>query len=72
MTAKEFIRACYLNAEPSVDVEDESVKKIDCTKHTLKESVYENLVNEYAGDDHNKRVDCAMWCLCSGPQLVAG
>lgn len=70
MTAHEFIRACYLNAEPSVDL-DKTNEPVDCTKHTLKESLWNKIVNEYAGDDHNKLTDAAMWCLCSGPQLVA-
>ena len=38
MTAHEFIRACYLNAEPSVDL-DKTNEPVDCTKHTLKESL---------------------------------
>lgn len=71
MTAHEFIRACYLNAEPSVDL-DTVNDPVDCRKHTLKESVWQNLVDEYAGDNYGKRVDAAMWCLNSGPQLVAG
>lgn len=70
MTGHEFIKMCYLLAEPSVDI-DETAVPIDCTKHTLKESVWERIVNAYAGDDHNKSVDAAMWCLNSGPQLVA-
>lgn len=71
MTAHEFIRACYLNAEPSVDL-DSVNEPVDCRNHTLKESVWERLVKEFAGDDYNRSVDAAMWCLCSGPQLVAG
>lgn len=69
MDAKEFIRLCYLLSEPSVDL-DKTTEKVDCSKHTLKCSVWDAILRAYAGDDKAKRTDAAMWCVCSGPQLV--
>lgn len=67
MNANEFIREVYLASEPSVDLT--MAESIDCTKHRLSVEKYEELLAEFAGDDADLKMQCNMWCLCSGPQL---
>ena len=70
MDAKSFIRECYLRSVPSVDLEKEK-GTVDCAKHTLLTSVWEEILNKYAKTD-NEKFSASMWCVCSGPHLVNG
>lgn len=71
----DFVRACYLNSEPSVDL-TATEETVDCTKHKLLMSKYQELVKELADALEDKvsysdvNVACNMWMLESGPQLV--
>lgn len=70
--AKEFCRAIYLHAEPSVDLETIETT-IDCRDYRLKISECEKVYEEYGvkqGTD--LYIQCNMWLLNSGPQLVEG
>lgn len=76
----EFFRACYLKAEPSVDLDKvTSDNPINCSDYKLKMSVYESILHEMGVTDENgKPVDpnsdillgCNMWMLDMGPSLV--
>lgn len=71
MTFGDFVRECYLQSTPSIDLKE--VKEGEFVKsweHKLAASVYEKLVTEFAGDDKDKIIACALWCLNSGPSLV--
>lgn len=70
MNAKEFVRECYLSSVPSIDIEA-TTEIIDCTKHTLLTSVWEQILAKYAKTE-NEKVSASMWCVCSGPHLVEG
>ena len=73
----DFVRACYLNSEPSVDL-TATEEQVDCCHHKLALSVYKKLVDELksalCGKVNEQDVDlaCNMWALQSGPQLVEG
>lgn len=63
-----FIREVYLRSTPSVDLELVT-EKVDCTKHTIKVSVYDELLAEYC-ENADERFAANMFMLRSGPQLV--
>ena len=65
-----FVREVYLRSVPSVDLELVT-EKVDCTKHTILMSVYDQLLNEYCEND-DERMSANMFMLMSGPQLVEG
>ena len=67
-----FIREVYLRSEPSVDLDlVTEPKSVDCTKHTIKMSVYNALIDEFC-ESEKERGYAAMFMLMSGPQLVEG
>lgn len=63
-----FIREVYLRSVPSVDL-NTVVDQVDCCKHTIKMSVYDQLLNEFCEND-DERFAANMFMLQSGPQLV--
>lgn len=63
-----FVREVYLRSVPSVDLET-VVGQVDCCKHTLKMSVYDEIVEEFCESEGDK-VSANMFMLMSGPQLV--
>ncbi len=65
-----FIREVYLRSTPSVDLELVE-EKVDCTKHTIPMSVYDELLAEYC-ENADERFAANMFMLASGPQLVEG
>ena len=65
-----FIREVYLRSTPSVDL-DLVTEQVDCTKHTIPVSVYDQLLAEYCEND-DERFAVNMFMLRSGPQLVEG
>ena len=65
-----FIREVYLRSTPSVDLELVT-EKVDCTKHTIKISVYDELLAEYC-ENADERFAANMFMLRSGPQLIDG
>lgn len=73
----DFVRACYLNSEPSVDL-TATEEPVDCCKHKLALGVYKKLVEELKSalygkvNEQDVDVACNMWALQSGPQLVNG
>lgn len=73
----EFVRACYLNSEPSVDL-TATEEPVDCCEHTLTLSAYKKLVEELKTalcgkvNEQDVNLACNMWVLQSGPQLVEG
>ena len=73
----DFVRACYLNSEPSVDL-NATEEQVDCCQHKLALSVYKKLVEELKTalrgkvNEQDVNVACNMWALQSGPQLVKG
>lgn len=73
----DFVRACYLNSEPSVDL-TATEEPVDCCKHKLSKSVFTRLVDELKTalcgkvNEQDVNMACAMWVLQSGPQLVEG
>ena len=73
MTFGEFVRECYIQSTPSVDLnalgENEKVK---CSEHKLLTSKYEKLLKEFASEDSEKILGCNMWMLQSGPTLMEG
>lgn len=69
MTVKEFIRAVYKAATPSVDLETYEGEPINPCKHTIKMSDYDRILNEMPDD---MRLSCNIWCLNCGPQLIEG
>ena len=64
---QEFVQAVYAASEPSVDFFN--AEKIIPWEHKLKISVYEELLNEFCGDDTDLRLGCNMFMLNQGPQL---
>ena len=65
-----FVREVYLRSVPSVDLELVT-EQVDCCKHTILMSVYDQLLNEYCENDE-ERMSANMFMLMSGPQLVEG
>lgn len=64
-----FIRECYLKSTPSVDLyEVTKDNPVDCCKHTLKMSDYNDILKEYC-KTNDEEYACNMWMLQSGPQL---
>lgn len=63
-----FVREVYLRSTPSVDL-DLVTEKVDCCKHTILMSVYDQLLNEFCENDE-ERMSANMFMLMSGPQLV--
>lgn len=65
-----FIREVYLRSTPSVDLDLLAEgEQVDCTKHTLKCSEYDKLLDEFC-ENKDERFACNMFMLRSGPQLV--
>lgn len=76
-TFNDFVRECYLQSEPSVDINEVTEDNpIDCCKHKLRRGIYEKLMDKLTEALRGKhkpsvpRSACNMWCLSSGPQLV--
>lgn len=67
MTGQEFVQVIYAASEPSIDFMN--AEKVIPWEHKLKMSVYEELLNEFAGDDRDKRFSANMFMLDKGPQL---
>ena len=65
-----FVREVYLRSTPSVDLELVT-EQVDCTKHTIPMSVYDQLLEEYCEND-DERMSANMFMLMSGPQLIQG
>ena len=65
--AKEFVREVFLASEPSVDVE--KAEKVNCTEHKLSSAKWEELLNEFCGDNNDLQFQCSMWCLIQGPSI---
>ena len=66
----DFIRDCYLQAVPSIDLNDVSKDNpIDCCDYHLKTDLYDDILNQYCENDEERKM-CNMWMLQSGPQLV--
>lgn len=63
-----FVREVYLRSIPSVDL-NLVTEKVDCCKHTIPMSVYDQLLNEFCENDE-ERMSANMFMLMSGPQLV--
>ena len=63
-----FIREVYLRSTPSVDLELVT-EQVDCCKHTIPMSVYDQLLVEFCETDE-ERMAANMFMLMSGPQLV--
>ena len=63
-----FVREVYLRSTTSVDL-DLVTEKVDCCKHTIPMSVYDQLLNEFCENDE-ERMSANMFMLMSGPQLV--
>lgn len=64
----DIIREIYLRAEPSVDLKTVT-EQVDCCAHTIKFSVYDEILNEFCENDDEK-LGVNMFMLQSGPQLV--
>ena len=65
-----FVREIYLRSTPSVDLELVT-EQVDCTKHTIPMSVYDQLLAEYCENEEEK-MSANMFMLMSGPQLIQG
>ena len=65
-----FVREVYLRSTPSVDLEVVE-EQVDCSKHTIPMSVYDQLLDEFCEND-KERWSANMFMLMSGPQLVEG
>lgn len=63
-----FVREVYLRSTPSVDLEIVE-EKVDCTKHTIPMSVYDQLLEEFC-ENAEERMSANMFMLMSGPQLI--
>ena len=67
-----FVRELYLRATPSVDLDLlKEGEQVDCTKHTMPCSVYEELLQEFC-ENEVERFTANMYMLRSGPQLIEG
>lgn len=76
-TFHDFVRDCYLQSEPSVDIDKVTADNpINCCKHKLSVNIAEKLINELIEamsgslDAGEVRTACNMWLLSSGPQLI--
>ena len=69
MAVREFIRAVYKAATPSVDLETYEGEPINPSNHTIEMSAYERILSEMPD---NMRLSCNMWCLNQGPKLIEG
>ena len=65
-----FVREIYLRSTPSVDLELVE-EQVDCCKHTIPMSVYDQLLAEYCENEEEK-MSANMFMLMSGPQLIQG
>ena len=65
-----FIREVYLRSTPSIDL-DLVTEQVDCNKHTIPMSVYDQLREEYCENEQEKFA-ANLFMLQSGPQLVEG
>ena len=65
-----FVREIYLRSTPSIDLELVT-EQVDCTKHTIPMSVYDQICEEYCEND-NEKFAANLFMLQSGPQLVEG
>ena len=71
----DFVRECYLNSTPSVDL-TATEEPVDCCAHKLSVAKYKELQEELIvallgqTTADNVRLATNMWCLQSGPQLV--
>ena len=63
-----FVREVYLRSTPSIDLELIE-GQVDCTKHVILMSVYDQLVDEFCENDE-ERLSANMFMLMSGPQLI--
>ena len=63
-----LVREVYLRSTPSVDLELVT-EKVDCCKHTIPMSVYDELLAEYC-ETQEERTAANMFMLMSGPQIV--
>lgn len=74
---EDFMRECYLNSTPFVDLSEVSADKpINPSDYKLKESKFEELASqliEALKDKYSKedvRMGVCMWALNKGPQLI--
>ena len=65
-----FVREVYLRSTPSVDLELVT-EQVDCCKHTIPMSVYDELLAEYC-ENEDEKMSANMFMLMSGPQLIEG
>ena len=63
-----FVREVYLRSNPSVDL-DLVTEQVDCCKHTIKMSVYDEILKEFC-ETKEEVMSANMFMLQSGPQLV--
>lgn len=65
-----ILREMYLRSTPSVglDLVPEG-EQVDCSKHTMKMSEYEKLLEEFC-ENNDERFYANMLMLNSGPQLI--
>lgn len=67
-----FVREVYLRSTPSVDLDlVPEGEQVDCCKHTIKMSVYDQLREEYC-ENKDDQVAVAMFMLQQGPKLIEG
>lgn len=67
-----ILREIYLRSIPSVDLDlVPEGEQVDCCEHTMKMSVYEQLLEEFC-ENKDEEVQVGMLMLMSGPQLVQG
>lgn len=63
-----FVREVYLRSTPSIDLEL-TEGEVDCTKHIIPMSVYDQLLEEFCENDE-ERLSANMFMLMSGPQVI--
>lgn len=67
--AKEFKRQLWLRSEPSVDITKVCI--VHCNEHTLKESEYQRLLDEFGvKPDTALMGECNTYELIYGPRLT--
>ena len=67
-----ILREMYLRSTPSVDLDlVPEGEQVDCSKHTMKMSEYEKLLEEFC-ENKDERFHAKMLMLNCGPQLVEG
>ena len=67
-----FVREVYLRSTPSVDLDlVPDGEQVDCTKHTIKMSVYDSILEEYK-EKEGDVIAAAFFMLGNGPQLIEG